>query len=333
MKKIKKNPKVSVIIPLFSQMECSPSEKFPYFTYVKPIGGCIESVKMQDYKNMEILLADKKSKKGAGDIRNEAIKRAKGEIIFFICSDAILVDKDEVSKLVKVFDKTNADVVIGSSIASKDVAPLFTYLLNIEYEDRERNMGERVVDAGATTYFAIKKRVLDDVGGFPIDSTSFKVGNLLFESGFADWDFCGMLKERGYKIWHTNKVRVYHVYQTKFLSYFKKQFIQAWYRVAYLKRFRRVREGYATAKMGIQPLLFLLLPIWLLLGLVSSAIFLNLIYINLLVIFFWDIDVVLKYTKKKKDIRPLLIFPISFLRSFMWLAGIVKGAIYFLIRT
>jgi len=227
------NPKVSVIIPLFSQMECSPSKKFPSITYVKPIPGCVESVKKQDYKNVEIILASKKSEKGAGDIRNEAIKKATGDIIFFICSDAILVDEDEVSKLVKVFEETDADVIIGSSIANRKVAPLFTYLLNIEYEDRERNMGEGVVEAGATTYFAIKKSVLEDVGGFPLDSASFKKGNLYFESGFADWDFCGILKEKNYKIWHTNKVKVYHVYQTKFWSYFKKQTIQSWYRVAY----------------------------------------------------------------------------------------------------
>lgn len=328
----KKNPKVSVIIPKFSQMECSASTKFPYFTYVEPIDGCVDSVKKQDYKNMEIIFADKKSKKGAGDIRNEAIKRAKGEIIFFICSDAMFVGNKEISNLIKVFEKTDADVIIGSSIASRKVAPLFTYLLNIEYEDRERNMGEGIVDAGATTYFAIKRSVLDKVGGFPLKSTSFKKGNMYFESGFADWDFCGQLKEKGFKIWHTNSVKVYHVYQTKTLSYFKKQFIQAWYRVAYLKRFRRVREGYSTAKMGMQLLLIPPLLIWLLLGLFSNPAWYAALFINLLIIFFWDIDVVWRYIKRKGDKKALLIFPISFVRSFSWFFGAVKGFIDFYIR-
>jgi GT2 family glycosyltransferase len=328
-----KNPKVTVIIPLFSQMECSPSEKFPFFTYFKPIKGCIESVKMQDYKNIELIFADKKDSKGTGPIRNAAVKKAKGEILFFLCPDAVLAHKDAISNLVKIFEKTKADVVVGGSVANKKLAPLFTYLLDLEYEDRERDIGNKLVDAGATTYFGIKKKSLEEFGGFPTKSASLDTGNLYFDSGFADWDFCGALKEKGYNIWHTTKVLVHHIYQTNAQSYFKKQFIQAWYRLAYLRRFSKVKEGYTTSKIAFQPAFFLFLPLFFILNIFySSYVWLYLSFIALLIMFFWEIGLVIRFFKKTRDLVVFLILPVSFIRNVFWFFGILKGFWDFYIR-
>jgi glycosyltransferase involved in cell wall biosynthesis len=329
MKEKSESPKVSVIIPFFTQMECSPAKKFPYFTYGDPIEGCIESVEAQNYENMEILYADTKNPLGGGAIRNEAIERATGDIIFFVCSDAVMIGNDCVSKLVEVFNRTHADVIIGSSIPSKSHSSLFVYLLCLEYEEREINMGEGCVDAGATTYFGIKKEVLDEVGGFPLESACINTGNLHFDSGFADWDFCGLLREKNYKIWHTLDVTVHHAYQTDALSYFKKQFLQAWYRIAYLKRFKRVQEGYTTCKMGFPVILLGLVPVWILLGLLIGPIGYYLAVITLVLTFFWQTDSVLKYFKNTKDFKVFLLLPISFLRSISWFLGALKGFLDF----
>lgn len=330
---MKGNPIVSIIIPFFTQMECSPSGKFPYFTFGKPIKGCIESMESQDYENKEIIFADKDDPAGPGAIRNEASNRAHGEIIFFICCDAIMVDREGISNLVKVFKETDADIVVGCSIPSKSSAHLFTYLLGLEYAEREKNMGEGYVDAGVILYFGIKREVLEEVGGFPLKGASIDTGNLYFDSGFADWDFCGMLKEKGYKIWHTNRVRVYHIYQTDFLSYFKKQFRQAWYRVAYLKRFKKIKEGYTTYRMVGQPILIFLMPIWTLAGLIVSSLWFNLIYISLLLIFFWNTGFALRAYWNTKDLNVFFLLPISFVRSFAWTLGVIKGFFDFYLKS
>ncbi len=326
-------PRVSIIIPHFTQMECASATEFPYFSYTPPIRGCVESVEAQDYENKEMLFADKKDDRGAGAIRNEAVSRATGEIIFFICSDSIMAGNQCISNLVEVFRKTGADVVVGSSVPAREISPLFIYLLQLEYAERERNMGEGYVDAGATTYFAIKREVLDSVGGFPIKGACLDSGNLHFDSGFADWDFCGELREKGYRIWHTLEVQLYHVYQTDLFSYFKKQFLQAWYRVAYLRRFKRVREGYTTYRMTIQPALWGILPVLFLLGWKFSPVWYKAAYGCLLVIFFWDIDSVLKFFRETRDVRVFLLLPISFLRSLMWALGIIAGAYDFYVKS
>lgn len=102
-------------------MECSSAGKFPYFKYGEPIDGCIEAAQNQDYENKEILLADKDERLGAGYIRNEAIKRANGEIVYFCDADAIMSDKHVISNLVKVFKETDIDVVVGGNIPQKKI--------------------------------------------------------------------------------------------------------------------------------------------------------------------------------------------------------------------
>lgn len=325
-------PRVSVIINHFTQMECSPSAKFPYFSYSPPIRGCVESVEAQDYKNKEILLADREDGNGAGAIRNEAIGRATGEILFFICGDAIMASNQCLSKLVSVFKKTNADVVVGSSLPTRQLAPLFIYLLELEYTRREKDMGEGYVDAGATTYLAIKRDVLNEVGGFPTKSACLDSGNRYFDSGFADWDFCGELREKDHRIWHTLEVQFYHIYQTDFFSYFKKQFLQAWYRVAYLRRFKRVREGYTTLRMTVQPALWGALPVWFLLGWVFSPAWYKVAYLNIALIFLWDTGSVLNFYRETKDLKVFLLLPVSFFRSLMWALGILVGTYDFYIK-
>jgi glycosyltransferase involved in cell wall biosynthesis len=233
-KKLTKKPKVSIIIPFFRHMECAKSPKFPYFEYAKPIKGCIESVRNQTYKNKEIIFADTRSSRGSGVVRNRAIEKTKGDIIFFVCPDAILVGRNVISDLVKIFEKNGTDIIVGSAKASKKMR-LFIYLLNLEYEKRTCDMGEKFTNIGATTYLAVKKDILKKIDGIPINSPVVKTDNPFFNSGFLDWDLAILFKN--YKYFHTNKLKVHHHYQTDFWSYFKKQFWQGWYRIGFGKKF------------------------------------------------------------------------------------------------
>jgi hypothetical protein len=83
--------------------------------------------------------------------------------------------------------------------------------------------------------------------------------------------------------------------------------------------------------MGIQPMLTAALPIWIILGALVSPMWFNALYVNLAVAFFWDIDVVLRYLRRSKDLRAFLVLPISFSRSISWLLGIAKGMIDFFV--
>jgi glycosyltransferase involved in cell wall biosynthesis len=107
-------PLVSVVIPTFN------SEK--------TIGKCLESIKNQTYKNVEIIVVDKNSNDKTVEIakrygvrvikgnynkpqaRNIGILNAKGEIVFLSDSDFVL-EKELIKEAVEVFRKNKCDAI------------------------------------------------------------------------------------------------------------------------------------------------------------------------------------------------------------------------------
>lgn len=317
--------KISVIINGFTQMECSVAKSFPYFEYTKPMNGCIESIEAQTYNNKEIIIADKMDMRGAGFIRNHAIKKATGDILLFMDADVILHDDKTFEKILNEFKRTGADVLIGTPDILDD-GKLFIRLLSYEYKERIDDMLDGPVDAGATTFMALKRDVVENVP-IPTESPIVKTKNKLFNSAFTDWDYCGLIKEAGYEIWHTGELRFLHYYQTDFVSYFKKQFWQGWYRFGFIKRFKIVKESYVSNKIMYQPIFFALLPFSLIFLGISAFI------LNFLVVFFWFTPSVIKFYKVKKDIFVVLLLPISFLRNISWLLGGMKGVYDYYVKT
>lgn len=119
------NPLVTISIPVF---KC---EEF--------IEKCLQSVKNQSYKNIEVILVndqtpdksreianefiersklsnwkiiDLKSNSGLSVVRNEGILNAKGKYIFFVDSDDELFP-DAIENLVKKAEDTNAEITMG----------------------------------------------------------------------------------------------------------------------------------------------------------------------------------------------------------------------------
>ena len=106
----------------------------PVYKVEKYIEKCINSLINQTYKNIEIILIDdgspdrcgkicdefkKKDKRikvihkkngGLSDARNRGIKEATGDYIMFVDSDDT-IEVDSCEELVKVFKKTNADII------------------------------------------------------------------------------------------------------------------------------------------------------------------------------------------------------------------------------
>lgn len=284
---------ISIIIPKFLQMECASSSRYPYMEEFNPLDATLKSIKAQPVKH-EVIFAPW-SDKGGFDARNRATAKAKGDIILFLCPEAVLLTDRELQNLEAVFAETKADVVVGSSY-SDFTMPLFQRVITLEYEERERSMPEGWVQAGATSYMAIRRNVFEAVGGFPLISPCVNehdwhdpitsLDDWAFQSSFHDWDFCSLLIEKGYHIWHTHRFKVIHCYQTGLVGLLKKQYQHAKYRVRFQRRFRKLTVEY-DAKAFIPPV--------------------------------WTIY------KRHKDVRAFLIIPLALARYVAWVAGFIAG--------
>lgn len=264
---------------------------------------CIESVKKQSYKNIEIIAVsdrDKVSKagvkslvnpncKGVGDKRNLGAKKAKGDVLFFLDSDCI-VKKDTVESLIKIFKRTNADAVSGKPLAPRK-SNLLGYVTGLEYEDRFDQMGENFVNVAATTCLGVKKSVFFKVGGFKDYTTGEATGE--------DWDFSTRLTRVGFKIFHTNKVQVYHEHKADtFLHFLKRHYQHARYRITHYKRYKSLTDSYSTWNMFL-----------------SSTIL-------------FGIPPMIRLFLKKRDIKILLLPLICFSRSISWCLGFLAGILF-----
>jgi len=273
----------------------------PFRSFNRLVEACIDSVKRQTYRNVEIIavsdrddiaIAGAKSIKnprldGVGKKRNAGAKMAKGDILFFLDSDCEM-RRDTIQKVVKMFGEIEADGITCKPLAPRS-AGVLDFATLAEYEDRYDRVGESYVSVAATTCFAVKKRVFDKLHGF-VDYTSG-------EATGEDWDFGMKMTKAGYRIFHTNKIGVVHRHTSKGLwDYLKRQYMHARYRVTHKRRYVRYTDEYASTSMFVTSTLFLCIP------------------------------VVARAYRKFKDYRLLALIPISVLRSLMWMLGFIEGA-------
>jgi len=278
--------KVSVIIPF--------REKNP------KVLKCIESAKNQNYKNIEIIVVSDRVKlkvknikslvdpkcKGVGDKRNLGATKASGDILFFLDSDCI-VKKDSITKLVNMFKMGKMDAISG-----KPLAPIKSNILDLvtglEYEDRFNRMGEGYVNVAATTCLGVLKKSFQDIGEFKDYSKTEATGE--------DWDFSVRLTQKNYKIFHTNKVEVFHEHVSKnFIDYLKRQFLHVKYRVAHLRKYKKVTDEYSSLRMILSSTLLFCLP--------STF----------------------RIYYRTKNVNVFMLPLISFFRNIAWLAGFFVG--------
>jgi len=263
---------------------------------------CIEAVKKQSYKNIEIILVSDRTKfknnnvislintrcKGVGDKRNLGAKNASGEILFFLDSDCIL-KRDSIQKLVETFKKYKTDAVSG-----KPLAPIKSNIIGIatglEYEDRFDQMGEGYVDVAATTCFGILKKSFQKIQGFK----DYNKG----EATGEDWDFSVKLRREGFKIYHTNEVVGYHEQTSNSLIYYlKRQYLHAVYRAKHYNWYGKSADEYSSWKMIFSSTILLSLP------------------------------TVIRVFYKNRNTKIFFLPFISLLRTFSWLFGLIEGTI------
>lgn len=218
--------RVSVILPYFGE----------------PIPGCVESIQNQTYPDVELIKISERElgiteRKGAGFMRNEGAKLAHGDILFFMDSDATLMP-DAIANLVDIFQQKKADAVSCLPLVPpRSQTDLLNYLLGLEYEVRIAGMGEGWVDVAATTGLGVTREAFDAVDGFV---TAFARGT------GEDWIFSQELVQKGYKIWHSNRVGLYHYTAETFRKYLNKQAWHAGYRVDHYRKYGRTTDSYTT---------------------------------------------------------------------------------------
>jgi hypothetical protein len=72
--------------------------------------------------------------------------------------------------------------------------------------------------------------------------------------------------------------------------------------------------------------------LWIILGFIGFQFWSIFLFLNLALIFFWHLPDVLKYFKRERTLKVFFILPISFIRSFVWLLGAIRGVWNFYIR-
>lgn len=231
----------------------------PFRDNVSHVQACVASLKKQPYRNIEIILvsdrmrwkdADKRVRavydpkfRGAGEKRNAGVKRALGQMIFFLDSDCT-VRPDAISTLARMFGNMDTDAISGMPMVP-DNGNLVGIATGLEYEDRFLEMGENYVDVAATTCLGVRKAAYDAVGGFEDYSLKEAVGE--------DWDFSRKLTAAGFRIFHTNKVRVYHNHVNDTMKrWFQRRVEFSGYRVTHKHKFGQVFEQYFSLRMFVE---------------------------------------------------------------------------------
>jgi GT2 family glycosyltransferase len=273
----------------------------PFRDNVHQVEACVDSLKKQRYKNIQIVLISDKVKwkdkdkrivaihnpkfRGVGEKRNAGVKRAKGDIYFFLDSDCT-VKPDTIVSLVKLFNSIETDAISGKPLAPKE-GNLLGVATGLEYEDRFNRMGENFVDIAATTCFAVRKDAFKAIGGFK----DYSLG----EATGEDWDFSKKFTVAGFKIFHTNKVEVYHNHKADSIKkWFSRRVHHSGYRVTHRRKHGELFEQYFSLRMFID----------------TTALF--------------GIPVVMRMYKKSRRPEILALPLFAFLRNIAWFVGVTK---------
>ncbi|MFH1978184.1 MAG: glycosyltransferase family 2 protein [Candidatus Aenigmatarchaeota archaeon] len=191
---LKKTPLVSILIPAYN------SEAV--------IRDTIESAKNLDYKNKEIIVVNdsndgtpdickelgvrciqNNTRGGKGESLNNAVKKAKGEILFFLDSDTTM-NKDVLNKVVPWFSKKGIEAV-APQFMIKNRTNFLTRLIALEHQLQSALFKVHMFFGSMISFrgcgIAIRRSSFEKLGGWP-------------KTLIEDTDFAGMMVSRGMKI-------------------------------------------------------------------------------------------------------------------------------------
>ena len=234
----KSNKKVSVIILVHNRTDI--------------FKRCLDCLLAQNYINLEIIVIDNGSIKRTKDLlaeyadrlslitlkedhgacmpRNLGAKKASGEYLLFLDSDALLVQKDAISNSVNILnDNTSLGAVGGVAFSDEKLEKLQHAQLKFKSpfeidEQRKMSVPKSLcldIDYIQTDFMMIKKKVFHDVGGFdhffryyPEDvDLSFRVLHLGYQIGISpEIKYCHQYRPRGVATDHGYFLKICYMY-------------------------------------------------------------------------------------------------------------------------
>jgi GT2 family glycosyltransferase len=240
----------------------------PFRTNLDQVRRCVDSVKKQKYGNIEMILVSDQTTwhdedrrfigvhapnaKGPGEKRNAGIRKARGDIFFFLDSDCT-VRPETLTNLVRLFEEKGMDAISGKPLVPKE-GNLLGIATGLEYEDRFDQMGEGFVDVAATTCFAVRADKFRKFGGFRDYSTGEATGE--------DWDFSRRFTAAGFSIYHTNRVQVFHHHTNDSIKkWFSRRVEHSGYRVEHKHKHGQIFEQYFSLRFFVETSLLFSVPV------------------------------------------------------------------------
>lgn len=234
-------------------------DKFPFISVVvtvynreDTIGLCLEALLKQDYprEKFEIIVVDNNSadktpelakrypvrfytekRRGHSFALNEGVKRAKGEIIAFIDSDAVAAG-DWLRNLIQGFDDPSIGGFAGK-ILPYEAKNFIQRFQQDEYYNQERYFREFYLPFAVGTNAAYKHEVFEKTGLFDI--------NL---DGLEDMDFSWRMQEKtSFRLKLNSPACVYHIHRADMQAVIKKTRCHALWRVFLAKKYHNLRPG------------------------------------------------------------------------------------------
>ncbi len=250
---------------------------------------------------------------------NYALKVVDNEIIGFIDADA----KVERAWLKKLVCYLNYPQVVGVSgnIETWNKENAWARSIGYDLENRYARLKNSVVRI-ATMNLLMKRSVIEEVGGFDEHLPSQ-----------YDTDLGFRITSRGYKLLFEPDAKCYHFNRATVKAYFKQQLQYGKNTVKLYSKHSKLIKGDRITDFGmnIQPLLFLAVISFFLLGLVPLL--RSLWYVSALLlalIFIYYVFSAAKLAFKFKDYTAMLLIAIYFIRSLAWFTGAVITTIRFI---
>ena len=254
---------------------------------------------------------------GPAVARNRGVAEANGEIVLFTDSDCAPTT-NWIEEMTRPFKEDNDIVGVKGEYRTRQ-KEIIARFVQLEYEDKyDIIRGHKYIDFIDTYSAAFKKDVFLEAGGY---DASFPVACA------EDVELSYRLSQNGYKMVFNSEAIVYHIHPNTLISYLKKKYKFAYWRVLAIKKNpnKMLKDSYTPQFMKVQagmpPVIlvaFALLPF--------SKIGFSILKVALLVYLLTMVPFVIKIIGKDISIG-LLSPPILFLRSFAQSFGLIGGII------
>jgi glycosyltransferase involved in cell wall biosynthesis len=211
-------PFISVIVPVYNAerflsrcLDALLSSSYGSFeVIVVDDASTDDSVKISRKKGVEVL--QMKSQSGPAAARNVGVRKARGEILFFVDSDVVV----EKNALARVAEDLLNNPAIAAVFGSYDDEPAETNFLS-QYKNLQHHFVHQYSSSEATTFWsgcgAVRRRAFDAVGGF--DPARYS------KPSIEDIELGYRLRKAGYRILLDKELHCKHLKKWNLVSWLR----------------------------------------------------------------------------------------------------------------